>query len=74
MEQNALATRADAVAYLLSARHADLEREDATLFGTNEQERKREREVEAQLDEVDRHRAAVRTLRERLATCPAART
>lgn len=74
MEQNTLATLADAIAYLLSTRHADLEREDATLFGNTTQERRREREIEAEMDELDRYRESLRMLRAKMATPVQVRT
>ncbi len=66
MDRDTFIALAEAVDYLLGVRHRDLEREDATLAGKEQWERKRIDELEAQLDELDRYRDALRSARDRL--------
>jgi hypothetical protein len=66
MDRDTFIALAEAVDYLLRARHQDLEREDAALAGKEPRERKRIRELDAQLDELDHFRDALQAARDRL--------
>jgi hypothetical protein len=66
MNRDTFIALAEAVDYLLGVRHRDLEREDATLVGKEQWERKRIDELETQLDELDRYRDALRSAQDSL--------
>jgi hypothetical protein len=66
MDKESFIALAEAVDFLLGVRHRELEQEDATLAGKELGERKRIHELEAQLDELDRYRDALRATRNRL--------